>query len=100
MHQFSVENIFKSTAGLICEAAPFDLAILADHKGGGLLLSFEMENFDFTANAKLQTVSCYGATASELEKLSSQVLRVTPLGTGLTFNYLWDGKNLLMEFSN
>lgn len=100
MHQFSVENTYKSVAGLICEAAPFDLAILADHKGDGLLLSFDMGNFDFTTHAKLQTVSCFGLTTSELEKLSSLALRITPLGSALAFNYLWDGENLLMAFSN
>lgn len=77
------------------------------HVGGGAFLNSHAVDLQDTAKLmgrKLQTVVSYGVPASEWREylatgLVSGVDRIVPLGSALDFAAVWDGMNLLREFT-
>lgn len=77
------------------------------HCGSGLFYEFSMIDIDEMipfSSRKIQTVGYFGLSKSQLEKLVMTNLpngfdRFVPIGNALDFSPVWDGYNLLNEFS-
>jgi hypothetical protein len=73
--------------------------------GGGAFNIYSINTIDDLKkfiSPKLQTISYFGMTPSNLEKLTNLsngegIDRIVPMGTALEFYYLWDGYNLFDE---
>jgi len=80
---------------------------LRNHCGQGLLYHAALSNLDGISafvSSHDQTLSYYGFSQEELKKLASKIngkglSRFVPFGQALTFETIWDGQNLLTEFS-
>ena len=92
----------------VIELLGFDCGKLMEtHCGAGLFLETRIGTIDeLTAlmNPKLQTVVSFGVSAGDwsdfLTSCPSQGIdRVAPVGQALAFNTVWDGMDLLREFS-
>ena len=82
-------------------------SVLKHTCGGGLfnvyLIKDVLELKEFIV-PKLQTISYFGMTATDLKKMQELsngegIDRIVPIGSALDFYYLWDGYNLFDELS-
>ncbi|CAA6605829.1 conserved hypothetical protein [Rhodospirillaceae bacterium LM-1] len=79
----------------------------ADWVGGGLFLQVRLDCLAELASAcgsRVQTLAVHGFTASEIEELiiaagERSPDRIVPFGKALAFDRIWDGLNLLQEFT-
>jgi hypothetical protein len=75
--------------------------------GGGYFYVQRIEDIKglkSVVSARLQTITYFGLSETELGELKNLandegIDRIVPLGMALTFNYIWDGYNLLDELS-
>jgi len=78
-----------------------------EHGGGGLLYHLALEDLKemvHFVNDKDQTLVYYGYELEDLfrlaEKLNGRGLdRIVPIGRALNFDYIWDGYDMLAEFT-
>jgi hypothetical protein len=82
-------------------------SVTREHPGGGLLFQYQAPSLPDIAGfvqRRDQTMSSYGFTREELRSFvrllnGRGVDRIVPLGQALTFDYHWDGYNLLQELT-
>ena len=90
-------NVIDSSSILIREA----------HPGNGLFLELEKNDLEGVVGEIReidQTISHFGLTKKEITSLIMQVTnrgidRVVPIGNALDFNSIWDGYDLVEQFS-
>lgn len=77
------------------------------HCGGGLFLELEIQQLDelipYLAD-KDQTLSYYGYTKEQLQEFAQKLVnrgidRIVPFGQALDFEGVWDGNDLIMNFT-
>lgn len=98
-----IESTDNRLIRVLCKTAGPDL--WSHTAPGGLF--FEMqgespESLTGLLTEKCQTVTYFGNLRDELLRMTEGCgqIRVTPLGTALEFDLIWDGKNLIKEMSN
>ncbi len=77
------------------------------HCGAGLFYEYsinELKELMPLASRKIQTVGCFGVSSEELKNFISEQMpqgfdRFVPIGKALDFSPVWDGYNLLDEFT-
>ena len=78
-----------------------------DHPGGGLFMEAfvaDLSGLDAMVNRRDQTLECFGFETDELRRFARQlngvgIDRIVPFGQALQFGRLWDGYDLLQEFT-
>lgn len=75
-----------------------NLDFLKFHSGNGLVFESHIkEEESLPYHPNLQTIGYYGCDSKTLEQ--QHALRITPLGSALTFNHVWDGVDLIKALS-
>ena len=104
--------IVSSFAGSLCwvrsEFSPQMLQMLREtHAGHNWIVSTRVESvcdIKSAVDAADQTIAHFGLEASEITNLletllSSGIDRIVDIGSALEFDHLWDGRDLIADFS-
>lgn len=105
--ELSIKDVYRySNEFTVIKLDRFD-SKCREHCGSGLLYHIQVESLKEIADYvtdKDQTLTYYGIAEEEIaafvKTLNGKGLdRIVPVGRALSFDYLWDGYNLLLELT-